>query len=277
MKDYISILRAAINRKITENPALTQSRLGQTLNLGQSQISKILSGKQTSSANLEMIASHLDVTLADLSLEAREQPDSEPSPPQESLVIGVNHEAAQPIMKNRIRDALQNSDEINISVIAVALFYSWRFLVTEIPEVLSSLPEFKRVNLNLGMVSPTLLESRKLIKWHEKAKSVSAEIEAFIDKNRKDPQIRVSLFTYDNLPHWHGILLDSSELFLGRTRWNPEGGGKWQLSVGQEPYRHYSAAHPSGLERIRMFMSWFDWYRYTGHFVASSRLEEGDE
>ena len=285
MKDYLSILRAAIGKKLADDPGRNQMRLAKQFGLSQSQVSKILTGRIASASKLEMIAEGLDVTLADLVAQAREQPETIMLVPVgEAPVIGANHLAAQPMIRNRIQDAVQRSYETNISVLGVALRYSWRFLESEIPDILSPFEETRRVNISLGMVAPKILGNRHLKRWEEEAEKVRGEIEAFLSAE-PDPRITVTLFIYENLPHWHGLLIDSSELFLGRTRWNQASVGTgtskqivWQLSVGQEPYRLYSADKPGGFERIRMFMSWFDWYRFSGEQLLTNRkVEENDD
>jgi hypothetical protein len=177
-------------------------------------------------------------------------------------------------MRNHIEDALRQTDEVTISVIAVSLRNTWRFLEEAVPKMLGNVPQGKRINLNLGMVDAATLEKHQLHAWKKIGEMVKREVKEFIQDLGSESRIGITLFTYQNLPHWHGLLINSSELFMGRTRWTREVGGSWQLSVGQEPYRLYSANKPGGLERIRMFISWFDWYYSCGSRVENSRTNE---
>jgi len=71
---------------------------------------------------------------------------------------------------------------------------------------------------------------------------------------------------YENLPHWHGILINDGILFMGRTDWNfpdPELEKlPYFLYVGQAEYRLFRKDDfTGGGGRIKRFISWFNYYK----------------
>lgn len=273
MQDYITILKKAVGDRLSSQKK-TQIQIADELNINQSQVSKILTGKQATPFSLETLAEHIGVTFSDLRNAQIALGDSVPLTPKDddNGYVG-NHLEAQREMKNRIDRAIQIGTDVNINVIAVALRFTWDFFESEMSAWVLKMNDRSRLCFNLAIVDPELLGARGLDGWRTSALGVKSRIESFVQSNY-DPRIEVTLFSYENIPHWHGMLINASELFMGRTRWNQDVGGKWQLSVGQEAYRLYLADQAGGLERIRMFSSWFDWYHATGKQITTNRQLE---
>lgn len=80
-------------------------------------------------------------------------------------------------------------------------------------------------------------------------------------------RIRLHIETIDNLPHWHGVLIERRYLFLGRVSWF-EGTERWQfgpkqITCGKNGYRQYFFDDSrGGAERIVLFRRWFSHYLY---------------
>lgn len=183
-----------------------------------------------------------------------------------------NHLAARDGIESYIRESLRMSDSVNIRVMAVSLHYSWDFLEHQLPTILDDTPGHKKISLELEMIDPEHLGQLGLRDWQDKGKHIQERIKTFVDEERKPGRmidigrLEISLYRYNNIPHWHGILINSQYLILGRTRWvfNPDRSTK-RLTVGEELYRFfaYNDSYGGG-DRIQMFECWFDYYRHSG-------------
>jgi hypothetical protein len=194
-----------------------------------------------------------------------------------------NHVAARPSMRTLISESLRTTDTVVIRIMAVSLHYSWDLVRNDLPPLLGEAAPHKKVRLELLMVDPDYLGQLRLADWRNKGRNVKSELTEFIrDEKREGGLIstgRLELFAYQyrNLPHWHGTLINNHFLFLGRTRWSvqPEK-GICKLTVGEETYRLFASNdYLGGPDRIAMFNSWFDYYKYVGTAIAAESVTEG--
>lgn len=193
-----------------------------------------------------------------------------------------NHIAARRAMKAYIAESLRISDSVSVKVMAVSLYYSWDFLKIELPTLLSEMPSHKKVSVELEMVDPEYLGSLGLRDWQEKGDHVLTGVITSIKGEKEISELilsgRVELFLYQyrNIPHWHGMLINNHYLFLGRSRWAIQPDKNiCKLSVGEELYRLFASNDIfGGQDRIAMFNSWFDYYKYSGRLVASESVKE---
>lgn len=71
----------------------------------------------------------------------------------------------------------------------------------------------------------------------------------------------VEAFYYEGFPQWHGLLVDGTELFLGRTDWDLETESrKPRLLCGTNDYRYFDLSTKDGKRRIKQFRHWFTFY-----------------
>lgn len=89
--------------------------------------------------------------------------------------------------------------------------------------------------------------------------------------------ILLSLYEYDNLPHWHGVLFNKEILFMGRTEWYRAGDNNlWQLRVGEVEYRRFEYEDfYGGKTRIDRFDHWFR--RYLDRARYLKRVHSNDK
>jgi hypothetical protein len=189
----------------------------------------------------------------------------------------ANHLACHGLMQQYISESLRTADSIVIKVMAVSLNYSWDFFVTTLPIVFSGTPSHKKISLELEMVDPACLGQLKLRKWKEHAIAVQGQVKQFVQQQKRKGgliaggRLEVVLYQYRNIPHWHGMLINNSYIFWGRTKWKVEPSQNiWDLRVGEELYRVFAANDDyGGADRITMFNSWFEFYKHRGEVVVS--------
>ena len=195
-----------------------------------------------------------------------------------------NHVAAREWMSDYTAESLRTADKVSIKAMAVSLHYTWDFFETWISEVLANTPPYKKLNIELEMVAPSHLENLGLKDWARKGRNVEQAILSFLEEEKKEGglitsgRLELSVYQYQNIPHWHGMLINNHYLFLGRTRWtvNPER-SICTLSVGEELYRLFALNdNYGGADRIAMFNSWFDYYKYIGNPMVSELVRESE-
>lgn len=152
--------------------------------------------------------------------------------------------------------------EISIKIMALAGYYSVEFLVRHIPDILQVA---KKVKIEVAVTCEKVLISHHQEEWRHKLLQTKLRMQNIRDDFADEIErgrLSVSLFEYDNLPHWHGILIDDSIFFMGRTEWNFARRNYPTLQLGQIEYRLFRVADPhGGSERIDRFIKWFDYYR----------------
>jgi|694.fasta_scaffold146709_3 hypothetical protein len=177
---------------------------------------------------------------------------------------------AQRLIEDRL-EKKQNSrssgidrDRIEIKIIAVSMTFSWPFIASKLPRILSSYPD-SYADVQLAFVNPHYLEALGLeaydIDFADEGRQRLKEIPAFCDglASNIGERLQIKARMYKNLPHWHGILIDDEYLFLGRTDWTFSF-KKPKLTVGQNKYRYFDRSSSLGIERIELFKSWQRYY-----------------
>ena len=183
--------------------------------------------------------------------------------------------AAEQEMNKSILDKLMVSDEINLSFLTVSASYSWRFFEDVIRHVDNAFPkETKRITVSFGLVHPDHFDHWKLDNWKRKAITTIDEIQYFKQKYNNDIEsnlIKLNVYLFDNIPHWHGLLINNSVLYLGRTEWefpNSKRDDISNLLVGQIEYRKFLKNDRFGGERrIKRFESWVRRYQIRHHEI----------
>jgi hypothetical protein len=172
---------------------------------------------------------------------------------------------AQGDMEKVLHDRLSANEHVLIRILAVTAQYSWKELLeANLTRLLELGDKRSTIDIELLLVAPEWLKA-----WD---KSQISNIKRTIDgiralrKAKNSPlasgRVKLKVMKYKNFPHWHGILVDHDQLFLGRTSWEAR---THALRSGQNIYRHYTIGdHCDGEARIELFINWFDIYKARG-------------
>jgi hypothetical protein len=161
-------------------------------------------------------------------------------------------------------DSIQNP-KLNIVVIAVAMVCSWKFLTERIPDFLEKNPELT-IDLTLLWIDPETLQSINMSElgdtnWHKQSLERITDTSRFLDLHPEYcGKLRLQARTYKNLPHWHGILINETQLYLGRVNWIFPRDGRPRLTCGRNKYRYFDVSSNMGKERIQLFQNWQKYY-----------------
>ena len=160
---------------------------------------------------------------------------------------------------------IENRQQLTIKIVAVAMTYSWSFLERDITRLLRKHPNL-HIRIQASFVDDVHLSNSRLdledgTIWPDEALSRKNGFPEQVKKmkDRFGDRIFIGAKTYNNLPHWHGVLIDRQFLYLGRSSWSyPRSSPK--LAVGENKYRHYDHKTTGGKERIKLFDSWHTYY-----------------
>lgn len=184
----------------------------------------------------------------------------EPSPP-----FYPDFNDALPVIKKTISRSLEKNGEVEIKILAVSAQYSWKSLIETI------IPQFLRINKSISIkiemliVKPALLHNWGQRELENDANNTIIGIENFKRRYKTafdENKISLDLYQYDNIPHWHGILIDKSVLFMGRCKWEKIG-SHYHLLVGQIDYRQFAKSDRFGGDaRLELMDNWIDAYKF---------------
>lgn len=191
----------------------------------------------------------------------------EPTPPTYPKFTAI-----LPDLERVIIDRLDAREDVRLRVMAISAQFTWKHLMVDGMELfLPRLAEGRSIRVELLVVSPRTLE-----RWGQETlglyrDAMAKGIDAFRRKYGSeiaDGRLVFTVAEYDNIPHWHGILVDGDILFLGRTEWK-EAEPNRELSVGQNAYRQFGAQDRfRGAERIGQFVNWFEAYSLRADYLA---------
>lgn len=164
---------------------------------------------------------------------------------------------------------------VPLKLIGVAMTFSWdNFICHSIPNLLKKYVDVK-VELEVLFVAPDYLKGFALstheTDWVKESNERIEDVKKFCKTHGESFKKRLEFNAkiYNNLPHWHGWLVGTDHLFLGRTRWFYDNKSP-RLSVGQNEYRYFSSDDTKGKERIELYLSWFYFYSQHHSQLAAS-------
>ncbi len=178
-----------------------------------------------------------------------------------------NFTSALPTIKKALEERLIKNKDVKIKVLGVSAQFSWKNLVDlTLPELFEVGHKKPKISIEFVIVDPQVLhnwgqgllekESKNTLE-HEK--QFKKDYKSFFSLNRVD----INIWLYDNIPHWHGVLIDNDIFFMGRCKWQIREGGHYHLQVGQKEYRQFTRTDRfRGLIRIELFEQWFDAYKF---------------
>jgi len=184
------------------------------------------------------------------------------------------HEVHLPL-KRLLLTLLEDSREVKIQVIAVAARYSWGFIEDRIEELIKAGDGKCRLSIDIAVVRDEVLVNNRQFGWLERLRATRDGISRFRQRRHADLTSRtlsLNVFHYDNLPHWHGILVNGEYFYMGRTEWTFGSGSEYpELNVGEIEYRLFRKGDRfGGSERIKRFENWLDYYKFRSDYLEKS-------
>lgn len=189
-----------------------------------------------------------------------------------------NFSSALPVITEVLEDRLKQNKDVNIKIIAVSAQFTWKLLVEDtLPKLFNIGSKKSKPNINVEFV---IVKPEVLNNWGQNRLRISAEttIECQADFRKKhasefnEKRLEMKLQQYDNIPHWHGVLIDDDELFLGRCSWEIQS-NRYYLQIGQREYRHFRLKDRfRGADRIELARNWFDAYNFRAERLKPKKL-----
>ncbi len=232
-------------------------------------------------AVLYALASNVIFLIFDLSTSIKTRLDKidsnlkEPDPP-----FYVDFNAALPVIRTILSDRLTKNQDIHIRVLAVSAQFSWKSLVdTTIPALFDIGNKKQKINIEFVIVKPSVLRDWGQRQLESDANSTLLGVENFKGLYKKEftaERLSLNVYQYDNIPHWHGILIDNDVLFMGRCKWKIIE-GKYKLMVGQIDYRQFRTNDRfGGKTRIELVDNWFETYKFRAQRIKYNNTKEHD-
>jgi hypothetical protein len=226
-------------------------------------------------ANIILLIFDLNNSLK-LRLDAIDNKLKEANPPQYP-----DFNDALPIIRKTLVRRLERNRDVNVKILAVSSQFSWKSMAESIiPSLLKVENKTGKINIEIAIVNPEIL-----LDWGQESLANDAKNtligEANIKRKYKTAfeteKLSLSIYKYDNIPHWHGILIDSDVLFMGRCKWEVVD-DRYHLLVGQIDYRQFQKNDRfGGNTRIELVDNWFDAYRFRAKWLenhkASNRVD----
>lgn len=184
---------------------------------------------------------------------------------------------AEDAMYKTIESALIEAPGVDLHFLTVSGNYSWPFFEDAVRRLDAKFEGRKKLVVTFCLVDPNHFDRWALLNWKRKAEVTLGSIAAF--KRRyaariEQQSIIVHTHLFDNIPHWHGVLVAGSTLFLGRTEWEiPSDGSDAppELLVGQIEYRKFTANDRfGGDKRITRFKNWIERYKLRGRELSEN-------
>ena len=175
---------------------------------------------------------------------------------------------ALPFIRQTVKDKWLLNQDVNIKIIAVSAQFSWKNIVEVlVPELIKYKTSKTKLKIDFVLVDPKVLRN-----WGQKKLSThctnvgalyeiitsSEEFKLAIDNNK----LEINICYIDNIPHWHGLLINEDVLYLGRCSWDMTRNHK-EMLVGRREYRRFEKDDRfQGNHRIELFENWFKAYQF---------------
>lgn len=198
-----------------------------------------------------------------LRLEAIEKNLKEPNPPSYEDFAEASIE-----IDKIIKERLNANRNIHIRVLGVSAQFSWKHIVEDkLTKFLEMGNHKQSIKIEFVIVEPSALKKINQVKLMADTKRTIEGIELMNEKYKNqlsDGRLTIDVFQYDNIPHWHGVLIDTDTFFMGRCRWNISG-DNYELEVGTNEYRLFKLNDRfKGTDRVNLCINWFEAYKLQG-------------
>lgn len=187
--------------------------------------------------------------------------------------------AALPDIRESIIEKVLSNENIELKIIAVSTQFSWKNIVEVLlPKIMSFNNNSLKVKVNFVIVSPNVLKDWGQKKLRLDCKRTiegilltieSDEVKDYIDSGR----LKLNVEIYDNMPHWHGVLINDDTLYMGRCKWDMDKERK-ELLVGRRTYRKFTIEDRfQGYSRIEIFNNWYKAYMFRASILKKINYE----
>lgn len=184
------------------------------------------------------------------------------------------------IVKDTLKDVIAKGGKIEVQVISISAQFCSTFFQRVITELFSEQPNNLDLNIGIVVTQPEHLNKWELYERENHSRHSIKTLDTFLVKHEKQMRetgITLSLYKYDNIPHWHGVMINKNILFLGRTEWYKDGDDEvWELKVGEVEYRRFENEDTyGGRSRINRFDLWF--HRYLDRARKNEKIHSNDD
>lgn len=157
---------------------------------------------------------------------------------------------------------------VHIRVLGVSAQFSWKHLVEEkLVKFLEMGNHKQNIKFEFVIVDPIALNKLKQTKLMADTQRTIKGIDIMREKYKNNQRLSIEVYKYDNIPHWHGVLVDADTFFMGRCRWSIDG-ENYELEVGTNEYRLFKINDRfRGTDRVNLFINWFEAYRLQGEKI----------
>jgi hypothetical protein len=196
-------------------------------------------------------------------LEAIEKNLKEPNPPSFEDFAEASIE-----IDKIIKERLNANKNIHIRVLGVSAQFSWKHLVEDKLTKFIEMGNHKQnIKIEFVIVEPSALQKINQVKLMADTQRTIQGIELMNERYKNhivDGRLTVDVFQYANIPHWHGVLIDTDVFFMGRCRWSISG-ANYELEVGTNEYRLFKVNDRfKGTDRVNLCINWFEVYKLQG-------------
>lgn len=186
---------------------------------------------------------------------------------QETAHTYTDFDALKPELEKLIMELGATGKVVKIRFIGIAMYQSYEWITDKMQHLVASNPQLK-LEFEICMNSREELEKWKFdtsgINWPKLAQE---NLEGLIDCQGNKQwtcggriQIK-AVYVYENLPQWHGLLINDHHLYLGQSTFEEESlddpNRKTRFTTGQNMYYGYGTHDCYGRERISEFERWF--------------------
>jgi hypothetical protein len=196
-------------------------------------------------------------------LEAIEKNLKEPNPPNYEDFGEASIE-----IDKILKEQLNANRNIHIRVLGVSAQFSWKHIVEDkLSRFLEMGNKKQTITIEFVIVEPKTLEKINQVKLTADTERTIKGIKIMNDRYKSQinsERLSINVYKYDNIPHWHGVLINTDTFFMGRCRWNISG-NIYELEVGTNEYRLFKVNDRfKGTDRVNLCINWFEAYKLQG-------------
>ncbi|MES3017461.1 MAG: hypothetical protein V4721_06770 [Bacteroidota bacterium] len=193
-----------------------------------------------------------------------------------------NFTAALPIIKKTLEDRLIKNNDVSIRILGVSAQFSWKNLIElTLPDLFHIGRRKQKISVEVVIVDHEVLHDWGQSILSKESAHTKENLPIFKKKYKTEfaeNKIDIKIWEYDNIPHWHGVLIDDDTLFMGRCKWQIKDDKYYYLQVGQKEYRYFAKNDRfKGQTRIELFEQWFDAYRFRSKKVYEQNSDQNKE
>ena len=169
--------------------------------------------------------------------------------------------AAQGDLLADINEIFAAGEPVRLDIIGVSARYSWRMVEDNMGKILSKNPNAK-LHVDVAVSTRDLLMSWELGPWADDLDRTLTGIDRFKEHQKEavdGKRLVIRQFSVDNIPSWHGVLINNRTLYIGSTAWEFHDDTHDEFKVGQCAYRRFVPNDVyGGSPRIRVFENWLE-------------------